>query len=132
VNKALDTGGSVVRNDGVIIIVSPCYEGFSQTHPEIVDIGYRKVEEIIELVESGAIKNKVLGVHMIQVARVAIEKAKTILVTSGITREDVQRAGLGYAPTAATALDMAFECVGRNARVAVLRNAAAMLPRIGD
>ena len=132
VNKALDTAGLVVREGGVVIIVSPCYEGFSRTHPEMQEIGYRTTEEVIELVESGCIEDKVVGVHMIQVGRVAVEKATVILVTTGITRADVERARLNYAATPQQALEQAFSIAGEDARVAVLRNAAEMLPVIGS
>ena len=46
VNKALDTAGLVVNKGGVVIIVSPCYEGISATHPEIIEYGYQNPENI--------------------------------------------------------------------------------------
>jgi len=131
VNKALDSAGRVVSDGGMVIMVSPCYEGLSRAHPEIAEFGYRKVSEIIELVESGRIRNRVVGVHMIQVSRVAMEKATVILVTDGIGKEGVEGVGLDYAPTVAMALAAAFERLGPDARVAVLRNAAEMLPVVG-
>ena len=129
VNKALDTAGLAVRPGGVVIIVSPCYEGLSSTNPEILEFGYRKVHEIIELVESGRICDKAVGIHMIQVSKVAMEKATVILVTAGIPQRDVERVGLLYASTPARALDMAFARVGKHASVTVLRNSAEMLAR---
>lgn len=131
VNKALDTAGMAVRPGGVVIVVSPCYEGLAPTHPEILEFGYRSVAEIIDLVESGRLKDKVVGVHMQQVSRVAVERATVILVTSGISRGDVERVGLQYAPTPAEALRKAFTLMGANASVTVLRHAAEMLPRVG-
>jgi len=132
VNKALDSAGTVVRKGGVVIMISPCYEGFSRSHPEILQFGYRPVNEIIQLVETGQIRNKVVGVHMIQVSRVAVEKATGILVTSGIRRADVERAGLRYAATPAEALSKAFDLMGAGACVGVLRNAAEMLPIVDN
>ena len=130
VNKALDTAGLVVRNGGVVIMVSPCYEGFSQTHPEVLQFGYRPISEIIELVESGRIQHKVVGVHMCQVRRV-IDRATVILVTDGISTEHVESVGLRHAATPDEALATALELAGGDARVAVLRNAAEMLPIVG-
>lgn len=129
VNKALDTAGRAVRKGGVVIVVSPCYEGFSATHPEIPRLGYRAVADVIGMVESGVIKDKVVGVHMVQVGKVAKEKASVILVTTGISAEDVRKAGLLHAPTPSAALDTAFAMLGSDARVVVLRNAAEMLVR---
>ncbi len=132
VNKAVDTAGLVVRQGGIVICVSPCYEGFSRTHADtLMQYGYRPRSEVKRLVESGAIEHKVVGVHMIQVGEVALEKARLVLVTNGIRQEDVEHVGLGYAATPQEALDVALHSMGPNAQVAVLRGAAEMLPRVG-
>ncbi len=135
VNKALDTAGLVVRDGGVVICVSPCREGLSVTHADVLlEFGYRPKQEVKRLVKSGAIHHKVVGVHMIQVADVAIEKAKVYLVTDGIgiCAEDISRVGLNHAATPQHALEAAFDHLGRDARVTVLRSAAEMLPVIGQ
>jgi len=130
VNKALDAAGMVVRPGGVIILVSPCKEGLSPTHEdEILKYGYRPKQEIRELVERGAIKRRVVAVHMMQVAEATIEKGVTcILVSCGISKENIEKVGLRYAQDAQSALEQAFDLLGNNARVAVLRRAAEMLP----
>lgn len=128
VNKALDTAGIVAKKDGVIIMVSPCYEGFSQTHGEILEFGYLPVEKIKCLVNRGTISHKVVGVHMIQVSSVAIEKAKTILVSTGISKEDANKAGLGWSGSPQNAFKKALKLVGSEPKIAVLKNAARMLP----
>jgi nickel-dependent lactate racemase len=129
VNKAVDAAGLVVRRGGVVICVSPCYEGFSRTHADVLlRYGYRTRQEVIRLVESGQIGHKVVGVHMIQVGEVAVEKATLYLVTDGIPRQDVERVGLRYAATPQQALEEAFAALGADAQVAVLRGAGEMLP----
>lgn len=127
-NKALDQAGLVVRKHGALILVSPCTEGFSATHREIVDLGYPPVDEIRRMVAKGLIPSKVVAVHMAQVSRVARDRATVILVTGGITEADVRKVGLEYAATPQQALDRAFAIVGKAAKVAVLRGAAEMLP----
>lgn len=134
-NKALDTAGEVVKKGGVIILVSPCYEGFSRTHNEILEFGYLPTETIKNLVKSGRIKHKVVGVHMIQAGSVAVEKAKLILVSSGIKKNEAEKVGFLWAETAQKAFAQALEIVGKRASIAVLKNAARMLPlvkRTGD
>jgi nickel-dependent lactate racemase len=128
VNKALDTAGIVVKKGGVVIIVSPCYEGFSRTHHEMLKFGYLPTEAVKELVNSGQITHKVVGVHMIQVGTVAVEKARVILVTTGISKQDIEKAGLLTSPTPQDAFEKALGMVGKNPSVAVLKNAARMLP----
>jgi nickel-dependent lactate racemase len=131
VNKAVDTAGLVVRPGGAVICVSPCYEGFSRTHTDVLlEYGYRPREEIVRLVASGQIEHKVVGVHMLQVGEVAVERATLYLVTDGICREEVEQVGLRYAPSPQAALDEALATLGPAAKVAVLRGAAEMLPVI--
>jgi nickel-dependent lactate racemase len=135
VNKAVDTAGLVVRRGGAVICVSPCYEGFSRTHADVLlQYGYRPRAEVERLVTSGRIAHKVVGVHMLQVGEVAVEKATLYLVTDGISPEDVERVGLRYAATPQQALDQSLAVLGPDAgraRVAVLRGAAEMLPIVG-
>lgn len=128
VNKALDTAGIVVKRDGVVVIVSPCYEGFSQTHDEMLEHSYLSIEKIKKLVEDGKITHKVVAVHMMQVSEVAVEKANVILVSSGISKADTEKAGLKWAKTPQRAFDKALKIVGQDPCVAILRNAARMLP----
>ncbi|MDY7011353.1 MAG: nickel-dependent lactate racemase, partial [Planctomycetota bacterium] len=134
VNKALDAAGMVVRKGGVIIVVSPCYEGLSQTHEaDLLKHGYKCNKDYIKkLVESGRLAHKVVGMHMIQVSDVAVEKAAVFVVTSGISREKIEKVGLNYAKTPQKALKKAFELLGQKAKVTVLRGAAEMLPVIGQ
>ena len=127
-NKALDTAGEFVKKDGVVILVSPCYEGFSQTHSEMLEFGYLPTPEIKKLVADGKIKHKVVAVHMIQVGTVAVEKAKLILVSSGISKEQAENVGFRWAKTPQNAFDIALEIVGDNPAIAVLKDAARILP----
>jgi nickel-dependent lactate racemase len=128
-NKALDTAGEVVKKGGVVILVSPCYEGFSQTHCEMFEFGYPPVKKIKQLVNSRKIKHKVVGVHMTQVARV-LEKAKLILVSTGIKKDKAEKVGFLWAQNVQEAFTKALEIIDKNPSVAVLKNAARMLPLV--
>ena len=134
VNKALDNAALAVRDGGVIIIVSPCYEGLSVTHgEEIRRIGYRSRTEILRLVEQGKFTHRVAAVHMIQVAEATIEKGvRCILVTGGIPPGVLREVNLGYAPDPPSALAAAFAVAGNGASVAVLRRASETLPLIQE
>ena len=127
VNKALGTAGLVVKQGGVIIIVSPCYEGVSKTHPEIMQYGYRPLKELKEIEKEGKLDLTVL-VHLIQVSRVIKEKARCILVSPGISKKDKIKLGLLHADTPQEALDMALSFKGKKSSIAVLRRAGEMLP----
>ncbi len=133
VNKALGAAGLAVRKGGVVICVSPCYEGLSQPHEsELLKFGYQSKECVKRLVVSGELSHKVVGVHMIQVADVAVEKATVFLVTDGISRRQVETVGLKHADTPQQALAEAFELLGYDASVLVLQGAAEMLPTLQE
>jgi lactate racemase len=134
VNKALDNAALAVRDGGVIIIVSPCYEGLSVTHgADIRRIGYRSKKEILRLVDEGEFTHRVTAVHMIQVAEATFEKGVTcILVTDGIPPGVLREVNLESAPDPQAALSMAFARVGMDATVAVLNRASETLPLIQE
>jgi nickel-dependent lactate racemase len=134
VNKALDNASVAVRDGGVIIIVSPCYEGLSVTHEnDIRRVGYRSKQEILRLVEEGKFTHRVAAVHMIQVAEATFEKrVSCILVTGGIPPDVIRDVNLEYAPDPQSALAMAFARLGPDASVAVLNRASETLPLIQE
>jgi nickel-dependent lactate racemase len=129
-NKALDTAGEFVRKGGAIVLVSPCTEGWSQTHAaEILEFGYPPIARVKQLVGEGRIRNSVVGVHMYQVARAGVEKGRLILVSSGVSRAEVERVGFLWAEDSQSAFETALQVVGTDSpRIAVLRDAARMLP----
>jgi len=131
-NKALDQAGLVVRKGGALVLVSPCTEGFSATFRELIDFGYPPIQEIKRMVADGKIVNKVVAVHMAQVSHIARERATVILVTQGISPQDVRKVGLEYAATPQEALTRAFQVAGREAKVALVKGAAEMLPIVED
>ena len=133
-NKALDNAALAVRDGGVIILVSPCYEGLSVTHgDDIRRFGYRSRAEILRLVEQGMFRHRVTAVHMIQVAEATVEKKVTcILVTDGIPPGVLREINLDYAPDPQSALTKAFALAGADAKVAVLVRASETLPLIQE
>jgi nickel-dependent lactate racemase len=127
-NKALDTAGQVVAEGGVVILVSPCREGLSQSHaPEIRRFGYPPLARIKQLVESGQIKHRVVGVHMAQVSAVVTEKARLILVSTGIGRQEAEKLGFSWAAGPEEALEIALGMTRGKPDIAVLEGAARML-----
>jgi len=64
---------------------------------------------------------------MYQVSRAVVEKARLILVTSGLDRSTVERFGFHWAENPDAALRLAIKLVGRRPSIAVLRGAARML-----
>jgi hypothetical protein len=72
-----------VREGGVVILVTPCPEGVSQSHPEILEWGYQTFEEIDQKVRQGKIRKLTVAAHLVHVGRVIKERARS----SGISRD---------------------------------------------
>jgi nickel-dependent lactate racemase len=66
--------------------------------------------------------------HLVHVGRVIKERAKGILVSTGISKEETERLGFFYAKSPQEALEIAFPLSGRNAKVAVLKRGGEILP----
>ncbi len=121
-----------VREGGVVILVTTCPEGVAEHHPDIVAYGYRPVCEADRLVEEGRIEDLTAAAHISHVGRIVRERAKGILVSSGISKETAARLGLHYADTPQEALDLAYTFVGKSARVAVFRRGSEVLPIVSE
>lgn len=129
--KALYAADLMVKPGGVVILVSPCVEGVSRAHPLILERGYTTEQDILCEVDSGQLTNLSVASHCLRVGRLIKDKARGIMVKNGIPREDQIHLGFIPAQTPQEALEKAFELVGANASVAVLRHGGEALPVVG-
>lgn len=127
-SKGLYASELSVKEGGVVILLTQCFHGVSTEHEEVETLGYRRVEEVKQLVAEKRIVNLVAAAHLAHVGRVIRDRAHGIMVSQGI-RPDVQR-HIGFEPAASLpeALEMAFSIAGRNAKVAALKQGGHVLP----
>ncbi|MDI7276747.1 MAG: hypothetical protein QME94_12285, partial [Anaerolineae bacterium] len=121
-----------VRQGGVVILVTPCPEGVARQHPAMLRHGVRPVDVMKQLVASLAIEDIVAAAILTMVAWVVKERARAIMVSPGIPPDDQRRLGFTPARTLQEALAMAFNVVGQDGRVAVLRHGGEVLPLVGS
>lgn len=127
-SKGIYASELAVKQGGGVILVSPCFAGVSPSHPEVLEKGYRTFAEIDQLVRDGMIKKLTVAGHLVHVGRVIRERAKGILVTRGISKEETEKLGLLYAEGPQYALEIAMSLCGRTAKVAVLQRGSEILP----
>lgn len=130
--KGIYAAELAVRQGGIIILVSPCEEGISPSHPEVLQWGYQSFEEVNQKVQKGMIKKLTAAAHLVHVGRGIKERASGIMVSKGISKEETERLGLTYASSPQEALEIAFSRMGRHARVAVLQRGGEILPVIKE
>jgi nickel-dependent lactate racemase len=126
--KGIYASELAVKQGGVVILVTPCPEGVSPSHPEVLEIGYRPFAEVEKRVRTGGMKKLSVAAHLAHVGRVIKEKARGILVCPGISKEDTERMGFLHACEPQEALEMAFSVLSEDARVAVLQRGGEILP----
>jgi len=116
-SKRIYASELAVRQDGVVILVSPCPEGVSPSHPEILEFGYQTFERVEQWVRQGKIKKMTAAAHPVHVGRVIKERAKGIMISQGISKSETERLGLLHARQPQEALEIAFSLMGRNAPI---------------
>jgi len=129
-SKGIYASELAVKQGGVVILVSPCPEGISPSHPEVLEFGYQPFETVDQWVRQGKIQKITAAAHLVHVGRVIKERAKGIMVSRGISKSETERLGLIYAREPQEALDIAFSLLGRDAKVAVLQRGGEILPVI--
>ena len=128
--KGIYSGDLALKPDGVLILVSPCTEGVSVEHPNIIDIGYRPFSEIEDMVENGKLINLTLAAHLAHVGRVIRGKRTGILVSPGIPKNIAEKLGFCHAKTVQDALELALKIKGNDAKVVVIKNGGSLMPII--
>jgi nickel-dependent lactate racemase len=131
-SKGIYASELAVKQGGVVILITLCPEGVSPSHPEVLELGYHTFEEVNQQVQKGMIKKLTAAAHLVHVGRAIKERAKGILVSAGISKEETERLGFLHARDAQEALEIGFSLAGRDAKVAVLQRGGEILPVIKD
>jgi len=131
-SKGIYAAELAVKQGGIVILVTPCPEGISPSHPEVLEQGYQTFEEVDEKVRQGKIKKLTVAAHLVHVGRVIKERAKGILVSPGISKEEAERLGFLHTRDPQEALETAFSLTGQDAKVAVLQRGGEILPHISS
>jgi nickel-dependent lactate racemase len=126
-HKSLYPADLSVRQGGTVIVVTPCPEGVSATHQDMLNFTSLDADEIETRIKAGEIEDVVSGGLALAWAKMR-QRAHISLVSDGISDEETR--ALGFAPFAS--LDEALgEALGRHgseAKVTVLTHAPEMLP----
>lgn len=130
--KGLFSADCLVKRSGVIILAAGLDEGISNQHKEIEKIGYVMPEVIMQMVESVALPDLTVAAHLLHVSRIINGRAKTILVSDHLSKVRTERLGFLFASNVQEAYLMAKEMMGKEAKVAFLRNGGEMMPVVED
>lgn len=128
-HKSLYPAEMVVKDGGSIILVTPCPEGVSVTHPDVLRFTALSPVEIERLIRDGTIQDVVSGALALAWAKVRC-RAPVSIVSPGITGEAAKALGFTRFETIEDALGDALRRSGEVSEIAVLTHAPDMLPLI--
>jgi len=126
-HKTLYPSDLAVKAGGIIIVVTPCYEGVAKTHCDILEVTGHSSEHIRKLVSSGQLHDEVGAALAIAWSQVK-EREQVFIVSDGICLEEAEKLGFKYFGSVQAAVDAAIQEKGNAARVTVLTHAPDMLP----
>jgi nickel-dependent lactate racemase len=121
--KALDNAKHAVRNGGIIILVAACQDGLGEKVFEKWMLRARTTQWLVDEIQ----KNFELGGHKAAAIGMVLQNARIFLV-SGLTRSLVKKLFMEPFESVQDALDMAFEQLGRDAKVLLMPYGGSTLP----
>ena len=126
-HKSLYPADLAVRQGGTVVVVTPCPEGVSVTHRDMLNFTRLDASEIERLIDDGTIADVVSGALALAWAKVR-QRARISLVSDGITTEEARALGFTRFASLEEALEEALHRHGPRARVTVLPHAPETLP----
>lgn len=122
--KAVSAAELIVKKNGVIILVARCEEGSGN-----VNMALKRASSPREVIEK-FVKNGYVdeGLSKAFLYARALERAKIIVVNEGLSKDEMNAMHMECARSPEEALDLAYQTVGKEARIAVVPHAADIIP----
>lgn len=117
--KALDFAHVGVRKGGTIVLITPCPERISPTHPTFKGRATESYSKLLDAVNKNEIEDLPAAGALLMHSQMR-EHANIICYSSGLTGEDKRSLGFEHASTVEEAVQMALKRHGDHARVGVL------------
>ncbi|MHA1506266.1 MAG: nickel-dependent lactate racemase [Candidatus Asgardarchaeia archaeon] len=126
--KGMATGEMLVREGGVIIILSECMDGIG--HEEFYEIMCQgdEPEDVLDYIR----ENEPLPDQwQAQILARILKKADVVVVTKGVKGSKIEEMKMRHSSSFEEALEWAFEKVGKDARIAVVPDGPYVIPSKG-
>ena len=128
-HKSLYPADMIVKQKGIIILVTPCYEGVAKTHKDMLEFTNLSYNRINDLVKKDVIKDKVAAALAMAWAKIK-EDVDIIIVSEGISQEEAKSLGFYYEESVESAISLAKNILKKDIKINVLTHAPDILPKI--
>ncbi len=111
---------ALLKDGGTLVLLAACPEGLAPEHPVVLEYGYPRWKEVVDLVESGDVDDRTGASHLVTVGKIIESKGmKVFVVSRGIAPDEAERAGFRWFAEAQEAVDEAMRAAGGTPRVLV-------------
>jgi len=117
--KSLYFASTAVKQNGTIVLTTPCPDRVSPTHPIFTERATLGYEENLKAIEEKEINDMIAGADLLLHAQI-LERAEVVCYSDGLTERDKEALGFAHAATVQEAIEMALESQGKKARIGVL------------
>jgi nickel-dependent lactate racemase len=117
--KALDFAHVGVRKGGTVVLITPCTERVSPTHPSFKARATESYAKLLEAVEKNEFEDLPAAGALLMHSQM-LERARIICYSTGFTEEDKKALGFEHASNVDEAIRMAFKKHGEHAKVGVI------------
>ena len=128
-SKPLDYASVAVKQGGTIVLITPCPDRISPTHPVLRERATLSFEENLRAIEDKEIEDLIAGASLLLHTQIR-ERAEVLCYSDGLTEEDKKALGFKHASTFEEAMETAFESQGKDAKVGILK-CGEILPVLG-
>jgi nickel-dependent lactate racemase len=126
-DKGLFSAAISTKKGGEIILLSPCYEGISPTHPEAVDLAHLSDDELMDLAKDPHSNHDPLSIAEVLYFNTAKNGYKVTLVSDGIAETVAKK--LSFNPVKITELQGYLDSrLKEGLTLGVIHNSAETLP----
>lgn len=127
--KPVNNCGMLVRDGGTLILFIAAPEGIAPDHPQMLELGLKTGEEVMQMVRDGRAADEVAAATHIAYDQTR-RRIRIALVTEGISPQDGARIGLLATPDHRPVLAEALERYGPRAQIGVVIHGADIAGRV--
>lgn len=125
-SKALTMAKLATKKEGIILLISPCYEGIAPDHPIVKKLGNKTPGKVYSMVQNDKIDD-IAGASIQMEISYAVQNYDVYLYTKGITAFEASKIGLKRITDISNFLEDYIKN-NHNAKIGVINKGSKLIP----